>query len=386
MDLPTLWYLTLGTLLLSAAGTIWERKVHPMRSGELAILTTAYCVLSFGCVVGMNRDLFPGAVGSALTNIVMIFGYLLLLHAVRALDGNKVPVKITVAVLIGTGAAWALAGTNFAPFLWNHLSAAPIAIICAVTAIGIFQSSMARKVRSRPIAVAVFAFHSAFYLARAFLVPVLVSALGERVLPYVAKATMYEAVLFAVAMPVSLLSLIREEDQARLRAASQTDFLTGLHNRQGFFELGPALVREHSKGTHSLLAFDLDHFKAINDRYGHQAGDRVIKIFAEATIQVAGPKAMGVRLGGEEFAILLPKSNSKEAAFVGQEVARAFTEQVACAGEIGVPATVSIGLAEAKSDAIDLAELLAAADKALYQAKSLGRNRMEVALPVSNAA
>jgi diguanylate cyclase (GGDEF)-like protein len=386
MDLPTLWYLTFGTLLLSAAWTIWERKVHPKRAHELAILTTACCVLAIGCLIGMNRELLPGATGAALTNVVMIFGYLLVLHTVRALDGLKVSAGIILAVLGATGAVWTIAGAGWAIFLWNHLSAAPIAIISGLTAIAIYRSSMARAARSHPIAIAVFALHSAFYTARAFVVPLVVEQVGTEILPYVAKATMYEAVLFAVAMPISLLALVREERQAQLLAASQTDFLTGLHNRQGFFELGPALIGQFSSGTHSLLAFDLDHFKAINDRYGHQAGDRVLKIFAKAAIDVAGPRAMGVRLGGEEFAILLPNANGSVAALIGQEVARAFTREVANAGEITTLATVSIGLAESNSAEVDLAALLASADKALYQAKNLGRNRMEVAPRISDAA
>jgi diguanylate cyclase (GGDEF)-like protein len=386
MDLPTLWYLTIGTLLVAAAMTLWERKAQVVRSRELGIWALAYCVFAIGCVLAMNRHMFPGVSGPALTNVVMVLGYMLVLQGALALDGKALRPGLVAGLLAAIAAAWFVAGTGLGRIFWNHVSSLPIAIICAFTALALFRSRTAKWLRSRPIAVAVFVCHAAFYGARTFVVPVVAALHGDRVLPVVAEITMYEAVLFTVAMPMSLLLLVREEDRARLLAASRTDFLTGLSNRQAFFELGPALLGRTRTGIpYALLAIDLDHFKAVNDKYGHDAGDRVLKLFADIARETAGPDAMSARLGGEEFAILLPNIGGEGAATVGQGIARRFAEEAARSDGLGIPATVSIGLAEARAGETDLGELLAAADRALYRAKTLGRNRIEIAKPTKTA-
>ncbi|AZO77833.1 MULTISPECIES: GGDEF domain-containing protein [unclassified Bosea (in: a-proteobacteria)] len=387
MDLATLWYLTLGTLLVAAAMTLWERAAQVQRSRELGIWATAYGVFALGCIVAMNRTLLPGVAGPALTNVVMVFGYTLVLQGTLALDGKTLRPALVAGFLAAIGAAWFVAGTGLGSAFWNYVSALPIAIVCALTALALFRSRTASGLRSRPIAIAVFVCHSIFYSARTFVVPVITSLYGDDVPPIVAKMTMYEAVLFTVAMSMSLIALVREEDRARLLASARTDFLTGLHNRQGFFELGSErLNRKGEEISYALLAFDLDHFKAINDTYGHDAGDSVLKLFASIAREAAGPAAMSARLGGEEFAILLPGLGAEEARTVGEGIARHFAEAAAHSDGLAIAATVSVGLATARAGETDLAELLAAADRALYKAKLLGRNRIEIAEPIRIAS
>lgn len=379
MDLATLWYLTTGTAVLAAIMTVWERKAQGQRSRELGLWSLAYGAFAAGCVVAMNRDAFPGVSGAAITNLLMMFGYLLMLQGVLALDGRRLQPALITGLLTLIGVAWFAAGVAAVELLWNHVSSFPIALVCGLIAIALLRSRTVQALRSRPIAVAVFACHALFYAARAFVVPVLASIHGDDMLALVAEITMYEAVLFTVAMPMSLLALVREEDRANLLATARTDFLTDLNNRQGFFELAPRRLSQAGTGaSHALLAFDLDHFKAINDRYGHDAGDRILKLFADIARQVAGPGAMSARLGGEEFAVLLPGTQSARAHAIGEDIARSFAET---ADGLGIPATVSIGLAEASGERVDLPALLAAADRALYRAKMLGRNRIEIAPP-----
>lgn len=387
MDLATLWYLTLGTLLVAAAMTLWERQGQAQRARELGLWAAAYGVFAAGCVLAMNRSMLPGVAGPALTNVIMMLGYTLVLQGVLRLDDRKLPIALTAGVLAAIGAAWFVAGSGLGTTFWNYVSAFPIAAVSGLTALALLRSPTAKGLRSRPIAIAVFACHGIFNLARTFVAPVVAAHLGDGVPLAAAKMTMYEAVLFSVAMPMSLLALVREEERARLLTAARTDFLTGLHNRQGFFELGPAcLLPENGSNSHSLLAFDLDHFKAINDTYGHEAGDRVLKLFAEIACGGAPDSGMCARLGGEEFAILLPGAGATEARKVGEEIARRFAEAAVRSDGPAIAATVSVGLAEAVAGKSALAELLAAADRALYKAKLLGRNRIEVAEPVRIAA
>ncbi|MGO4677050.1 diguanylate cyclase [Bosea sp. 2YAB26] len=388
MDLPTLWYLTVGTSLVAAAMTLWERKAHAQRSRPLGIWAAGYVAFAIGCLLAMRREAFPGITGPALTNIVMVLGYLLVLQGVRCLD-ERVRIGRCAAVLIVLAAAWAIGGEEFPVFFWTYVGSLPIAAICGLTALVLLRSRAVKPLRSRPIAVGVFVCHGLFYFLRATVAPVLVTTYGESLLPVLAKVTMYEAVLFTVAMPMALMALIREEYQAQLLADSRTDFLTGLRNRQGFFEHGARALRDGAaQRPVSMLAFDLDHFKAINDRYGHDAGDAVLRLFAAVSRDIAGANGVIGRLGGEEFAILLPGLDSMAASRIGETVAREFAERAARSDGLQMTATVSIGLAEAASNATALAELLSAADLALYKAKALGRNRIQIAAAkgVSEAA
>jgi diguanylate cyclase (GGDEF)-like protein len=129
-----------------------------------------------------------------------------------------------------------------------------------------------------------------------------------------------------------------------------------------------------------VLAFDLDHFKAINDVYGHAIGDRVLKAFADIARGVMGEDAVFARIGGEEFAALLHADKARNAKDVGEAVARRFAEAIAQHVDgMDVPATVSIGMALYQDSVPMLADGLAAADRALYRAKALGGNRLEFA-------
>ncbi|MES5100734.1 GGDEF domain-containing protein [Agrobacterium sp. BA1120] len=376
IDLQTLWYLTVGTLLVSASLILWERQAHPGRARVLGVLAAALFTFVLGCILAMNLSHFPVALGMGAINILMLLGYLLVLNAVAGLDGHRYFWSSVVALSF-LAIAWAIAGTHFPAAFWNHVSSIPIALTCGVTAWMLLRSRTVQRLRSRPIAVSISAFHALFYLGRAFIAPVLLQQYGQDIISIVGKVTMYEAVLYSVAMPMSFLMIIREEEKLHLLRMSQTDQLTGLANRHAFFEQASRILRERHGDPVSLLAFDLDHFKAINDRHGHSTGDKVLQLFAETAREEAGPDALIVRLGGEEFAALLPRCDHSQAFSRGSSIATRFAKAAAQAEGLKIRATVSIGLAA--PDCNDLAEMLASADGALYRAKALGRNRVEAA-------
>jgi diguanylate cyclase (GGDEF)-like protein len=379
IDLHTLWYLTVGTLLVSASLILWERQAHPDRAGVLAVLTAGLFAFVLGCVVAMNRNHFPVALGMGATNILMMSGYLLVLNAAAGLDGKR-HARWSLCALGVLTFVWVVVGARHPEALWNHVSALPIALACGLTAWTLLRSRTVEGLRSRPVAVSILAVHALFYFGRAFIAPVLVQRYGPDVLPVVAKTTMYEAVLFSVAMPMSFLALVREEEKQHLLRISHTDQLTGLANRHAFFEKGGRiLAMQRRDDPIALLAFDLDHFKEINDRYGHPVGDKVLKLFADTARETAGPNALLVRLGGEEFAALLPGCDRHQARSLGSVISRKFAASAAQAEGFGIEATVSVGLAA--PDLRDLTAMLASADSALYRAKTLGRNRLEAASP-----
>jgi diguanylate cyclase (GGDEF)-like protein len=161
---------------------------------------------------------------------------------------------------------------------------------------------------------------------------------------------------------------------------SRIDPLTGLHNRREFDRLlAQELQRAQQSGQQlALIVADIDHFKQINDRYGHQEGDRALQQVARL-IQLV-PKRVtdaAFRTGGEEFAVLMTDTD-KIGAVALSESLRSLTESARFFGS-NEPVTVSLGVASYPADGQDPTSLMLAADRALYQAKAAGRNRVEAA-------
>ncbi len=165
----------------------------------------------------------------------------------------------------------------------------------------------------------------------------------------------------------------------KLEQQARQDYLTGLFNRRFFMEQGHAeLIRAQRYGhALSMLMLDVDYFKKINDRHGHQAGDTVLKRLADVMRKVLRTVDIIGRMGGEEFAVLLPETDLQRAT----EVAERLREEAACAAVTLVTGMqlyfkVSIGVASLKGRDVDLNTLINKADRALYQAKESGRNRV----------
>lgn len=190
-----------------------------------------------------------------------------------------------------------------------------------------------------------------------------------------------ELVLYAIGTVFIIFMLCAERAISVHKSAALRDPLTGLLNRRGFSEAAVRIAgREADAGRPvSVMIFDLDHFKGINDKFGHPVGDDVLKIFAGvASDSLRATDVIG-RIGGEEFAAFLPCSTD-EAAIAAERVRLAFQDCGATAAGVAVPTTVSIGLAGAGAD-MPIDQLLASADKALYRAKKAGRNRYKIATP-----
>ncbi|MEI6003118.1 GGDEF domain-containing protein [Paraburkholderia bengalensis] len=380
VDLLTLYFLIIGTLFASSGMILWESRVHPKRSKELKILAAGYATLAIGCAGATQRHALPGVTGSAISNLVIVTGYLLLLHGVAVLNGRR-HLVFSIGVLVMLALTWAMIGTPRQEIMWAYLSAIPIALVSGATSLELLRGDGIKSLQSRHIAVIVAGIHASFYAFRALILPWLVSSHGQAVQSLASKVTMYEGVLYSVILPMALLRVVRDEAHRQLLQESQTDYLTGLGNRRWFFEQGTRVIREcGALRPVSVLAFDLDHFKSINDRYGHDVGDAVLKSFGDIARGALGPEAILARIGGEEFAALLPGCDSAGAKRAGEAVVSRFAQTISHRVDgVGVQATVSTGLAQFGKEASTLADLLAAADRALYSAKSLGGNRLELA-------
>ena len=169
----------------------------------------------------------------------------------------------------------------------------------------------------------------------------------------------------------------RRQYEAELERLATTDFLTGVSNRADFCNRAEAeLARLHRyQGSTSLLMLDLDHFKQVNDRYGHRVGDQVLVAVAATIRQSLRQVDVAGRYGGEEFVVLLPETGLAEALIVAERIRRKIGELTVPAGAELVTITVSCG---ATLFDTTVTEAMDQADQALYRAKSEGRNRTAV--------
>lgn len=184
-----------------------------------------------------------------------------------------------------------------------------------------------------------------------------------------------------VNMHYKLARTIRELEESRRRLAEQamTDPLTRLRNRRAFFDNGNkalARARRHN-GDLAVMLLDIDFFKKINDTHGHQAGDEALVAVANILQSLARAEDAVARMGGEEFAMLLPDTNLLGTAVLAERVRVAIEKERFILGGKIVPITVSLGIAARSADPADtIDQLLNVADKRLYLAKQNGRNRI----------
>ena len=190
-----------------------------------------------------------------------------------------------------------------------------------------------------------------------------------------------ETLLYVVGTAFIVLVLTKERTLRMHKTAALTDPLTGLYNRRGLIEaareLGATAARRAKPVT--VLAFDLDYFKSINDRFGHAVGDDVIKLFASVASTNMRVTDFVARLGGEEFAAII-SGTLDEGIMIAERVRVAFETAGRTVSGRYVGVTVSVGVA-AHPAPTNIDALLARADEALYAAKRAGRNRVEAELP-----
>ncbi|OMH25586.1 sensor domain-containing diguanylate cyclase [Motiliproteus sp. MSK22-1] len=180
---------------------------------------------------------------------------------------------------------------------------------------------------------------------------------------------------------VAINKLQLREVNAELEHLSRTDRLTQLFNR-GYWE--EQLDKEFSRfkrtgAVSSLVMFDIDHFKKINDTYGHQAGDEVIREVSRWVRKVARTTDVVGRYGGEEFAVILLNTDAAQARYFSERLRRRIEEGLVSYEADEIKFTISLGVAEADSHMESYEDWLQLADKALYQSKNNGRNCLTVA-------
>ena len=195
---------------------------------------------------------------------------------------------------------------------------------------------------------------------------------------------LYQSVMMVNMLEVILVMMIFvnqiEANETQLKQQATTDSLTGISNRHCFFASGNTLVAKANSKNRPLVVviFDLDNFKHINDLYGHAAGDLCLTEIVKVISLHRRPEDSFARIGGEEFALILPETRGQEATNIAEAMRDAIEKHpIPIIGKQNITCTASFGIASKMTNSDTLKELLVHADKALYRAKEMGRNRVQ---------
>ena len=322
------------------------------------------------------RGVVPDWISIGVANALVIAAYALIWSGVRAFEGRRL--HLSASALAGG----AFAGACLVPAFYTSIDARVVlastiaAGFCAASAFEIWHGRAERLVSRYP-ALLLLSAYGLCYAVRvpaAILAPLPRDADGLRS-PWVAILCL-AGMLFTLAIAFTFMALTKERAELAQREAASLDPLTGIANRRAFVSGAEAILA--GPVPSALLLFDLDHFKGVNDTYGHAVGDGVLIGFCALGRALLPKDAVFGRLGGEEFACIIP-SRSAEAAY--REAAR-FGRTFAALRLPMLPRlelSVSIGVAVSTPGLDDFDGLMRRADLALYRAKHNGRGRTEVA-------
>jgi len=347
----------------------WWGSAYLLGAVSIAIWTVA------GSKLGVPLSLALNAAGFVACGMVW--------NASRVFHGRKPNFPgLVLGAIVWVAAVVVLPPEDSAPRL--TIGAAIIAIYAALTAAELWTERR-RAMQKRWPTIAVPVLHGCVLM-----LPILLGNLlhpHDEALASSIWVTIFsvELVLYAIGTVFVIFMLVSDRTVTAHKTAASVDPLSGMLNRRGFAEACSRVIeREAASGRPvTVMIFDIDHFKSINDRFGHPAGDEILKLFSTIVVNNLRISDLSGRIGGEEFAALLPCS-LEEGVLVAERVREAFEGSGIECEEGAVETTVSIGVAGGPAGT-ELEVLLAAADTALYQAKRTGRNRVEAAeeLPLS---
>lgn len=376
LDAPTLFVFTLMVMAVIALLLLWA-WFQNKRIKVLAWWGVAMLLESLGTALVFLRGLTPDWLSINLANAFLFFAYGLIWSGARLF--NERPVHPSFA--FGAG-VWLLA-CQFDHFYASLPARASLFSIL----IGSYALLAAREfwlskepLASRPAIATWLTIHALIFFSHT---PVLllsppasgsIQPLGEPWFVFIA----FQGSLHNVVAAFLLLAMVKERIELRYKTASRTDPLTGVSNRRFFVTSAKRIMERAGRGKSgvALLLFDLDHFKKINDSCGHQFGDEVLKTFCRTASSHLRPTDLIGRLGGEEFAVLLPGVDPVGAHRVAERILAAFRT----AGQnidSSLDITASAGIAASGAGYSSFDDLFTRADRGLYKAKDAGRNRVE---------
>jgi len=378
LHVPTILFLTVLVALLTGALLLFSWAQNRSHR-SLAWWGVANLLGGVGAALLAGRGRIPDFLSIDLANALLFCGYGAMVCAARQFTGRSVDIRL----VFGGALLW-LMMCQLPAF---HASA--VARICFVSfGIAVHSWGIAyflirgqtERLTSRLPAAAWAGLHGVLCLAR---IPVclLGPPLEEASLmsqPLIAFFAL-EAIVQLIAMSFLQIGMEKERDELHQKLAAQTDELTGAANRRSILQRADTLLascRDRDVAA-AVLLLDLDHFKSINDTFGHDIGDNVLKATALTLSGVLRKGDLFGRVGGEEFACCLPNTSAPEAAAVAERIRNAISKLCLMYSGVAIRVTVSIGIASTERAGYDFQELMKGADAALYEAKARGRDRVE---------
>ena len=364
----------MGAVSLAFAGMRGASRVIGRWGGAMLLLGTGLLGLAL-------RQLIPDWLSIALANTLIVAALVLAVRSLRRflddaprdLLGWGLTAALFVYLLVFAVAIPSITARSVA-------IAAAIAIIMVRAALLLHRRAPESSRLSCRFTEIIFWAAAATAIVRA--VSTLVADTQDLLQPNVLNAATFLAYAgFIMVSTLGIMWIEIETLQAELVYSAHYDSLTGIYNRGTFLTEFEREVSRSGRGgaAFSLAIFDLDRFKQLNDRYGHPAGDQVLKAFADVLRSSIRKHDTVGRYGGEEFALLMPQTGMDTAVRVAERIRRAL-ETRGVSVEVGrIDVTVSGGVATFGIDGDDWDALLSAADTALYEAKRAGRNRIATA-------
>ena len=373
LDLRTIYFIVavscfvLGILQLAAYATgRFDR--WPLWWGLSNLL------IGIGSFLVALRNIVPYAVSIDGGNVVTIAGYMLMFFAVRVFSGRVLEQRyfwlaillVSVPVLLIVSDPTAVS----ARLLY-------VSVICCLCDLAVAREALSivrrERLYSAALLVGLYVCTAMIFAARSFL-----AATGEIGGPdpfggsVVHSWMAVSAVAFIMLRSMAMVLMAAERSRNQLTELAHHDPLTGALNRGGLAQHLPALGSQPV----SLLIIDIDHFKQLNDRHGHAAGDEVLRLFASVSRSIMRPHDLLARQGGDEFLAVLKNLSREDAVAIAERIRLDFAAAVMLRPDLAVFPTLSIGVAARESDG-DFESLMHKADEALYRSKREGRNRVE---------
>lgn len=381
LDLTSLMLVSTALCLLTAGLIGYVRTAFPRRyRAPLGAWAQALLLQGLGWGAFVMRGRWPDAVTVMLANLLLLAGMQRLDHAIGLYFARPAPWRRDFA-LLGAAFVWLLL------FLWTvpdyTLRLVGMTVLIAVPLLHAIATLLRRGRRPYPPALRIVVLFLALPVA-VLLLRALKQLFGTPVDSIVARdpvqiALHLTAALAPVATALGFVLMVASRLQAELAEAADTDPLTGLANRRRVEALARPWV-EDPEGALSALMIDVDHFKRVNDQYGHDAGDEaLVWLGSHLRVEARASDLVG-RLGGEEFVMLLPGTRLAEALVLAERLRATVAATPAdLGGGIEWPLTISVGVAERRPGDTEVRSLLRRADDAMYEAKRSGRNRVVAA-------
>lgn len=361
-----------GVLLAGLIMLFFWRRVPDAPWFKLSAI--CYFLIGSGQFLIVVRDWAPLYYSVAIGGALAIAGFGVMWGAMRSFERRAFvhwPVWVCVGIWI---AAFAFPEFRLSVNYKIVLASALICMLSSLTASEIWRGRKELLPSRKPI-LGIFVLITAIFAVRACAFAVYPTPLGgPTAQPIVVMVFNGLLLATAISLTVLFVSITMERNESGQRSLAMTDSMTGLSNRR---DLETRFGSDTLLAQTSVIVFDLDHFKNVNDKFGHAVGDEVICAFADICREQFRQVDLAVRLGGEEFAIVLPKTSLLQAAGVAERVRKVFSEHVIGLDDLAVACTVSAGVASVgEGENTTLTDLLITADRALYRAKNAGRNRV----------